>query len=213
MIDVRKTEKKGGFSVFAAILFEFAGQPAKREYCIFELSKELGAIQKGDIVVVEGVIPGEARLGVFVRTYPKYYVSKKVIQRYIPRRKVLKKAHKNSLINLVKKRYDIVKDLEVSNEAYEKYKKDYKDNQDKTPEEVRKYLMRNIIVAAEDRRKRTKTKRVFIYGNMEIILNDNIVIDLIPLNRQETTWINPRELENIALEYIDKMENQKLILV
>ena len=213
MIDVRKTEKKGGFSVFAAILFEFAGQPAKREYCIFELSKELGAIQKGDIVVVEGVIPGETRLGIFVRTYPKYYVSKKVIQRYIPRRKVLKKAHKNSLVNLVKKRYDIVKDLEVSNAVYEKYKKDYKDNQDKTPEEVRKYFMRNIIVAAEDRRKRTKTKRVFIYGNMEIILNDNIVIDLIPLNRQETTWIMPRELGNIALEYIDKMENQKLILV
>ena len=213
MIDVWKTEKKGGFSVFAAILFEFAGQPAKREYCIFELSKELGAIQKGDIVVVEGVIPGETRLGIFVRTYPKYFVSKKVIQRYIPRRKVLKKAHKNSLLNLVKKRYRIVKDLEVSNEAYEKYKKDYKDNQDKTPEEVRKYLMRNIIVAAEDRRQRTKTNRVFIFGNMKIVLKDNIVIDLIPLNRQETTWINPRELENIALEYIDKMENQKLILV
>ena len=140
-------------------------------------------------------------------------MSKKVIQRYIPRRKVLKKAHKNSLLNLVKKRYRIVKDLEVSNEAYEKYKKDYRDNQDKTPEEVRKYLMRNIIVAAEDRRKRTKTKRVFIYGNMKIILNDNIVIDLIPLNRQETTWIMPRELGNIALEYIDKMENQKLLLV
>ena len=48
---------------------------------------------------------------------------------------------------------------------------------------------------------------------VEIILNDNIVIDLIPLNRQETTWIMPRELGNIALEYIDKMENQKLILV
>ena len=213
MIDVRKTEKKGGFSVFAAILFEFAGQPAKREYCIFELSKELGAIQKGDIVVVEGVIPGETRLGIFVRAYPKYFVSKKVIQRYMPRRKVLKKAHKNSLINLVKKRYDIVKDLEVSNAVYEKYKKDYKDNQDKTPEEIRKRLMRNIIIAAEDRRNRNKSTRIFIFGNMKIVLKDNIVIDLIPLNRQETTWIMPRELGNIALEYIDKMENQKLILV
>jgi len=202
-----------GITVYAVILFEFAGQSAKREYCIFKLSEELGAIKKGDIVVVEGVRPGETRLGIFIRAYPKYYVSKKVIQRYIPRRKVLKKAHKNSLINLVKKRYDIVKDLEVSNEVYEKYKKDYRDNQDKTSEEIRKLLMRNIIIAAEDRRKRTKTTRVFIFGNMKIVLEDNIVIDLISLDRQETTWIRPRELEKIALEYINKMENKKLLLV
>jgi len=213
VIDVRKTEKKGGFSVFAAILFEFAGQPAKREYCIFKLSKELGAINTGDIVVVEGVTPGETRLGIFVRAYPKYYVSKKVIQRYMPRRKVLKKAHKNSLINLVKKRYDIVKDLEVSNAVYEKYKRDYKDNQDKTPEEIRKLLMRNIIIATEDRRNRKKPTRIFIFGNMKIVLKDNIVIDLIPLDKQETTWIRPRELEKIAFDYINKMETQKLLLV
>ena len=199
--------------MFAAILFEFAGQPAKREYCIFKLSEELGAIRKGDIVVVEGVNPGETRLGVFVRAFPKYYRSRKHKLQYFPRKHVLKKAHKNSLINLVKKRYNLVKDLEVPNEVSEKYKNDYRGNQDKTPEEVRKLLMRNIIVAAEDHRKRTETTRVFIYGNMKIILNNNIVIDLIPLNRQATGWIMPRELANIALGYIDKMENQKLLLV
>ena len=73
--------------------------------------------------------------------------------------------------------------------------------------------MRNIIIAAEDRRNRNKLTRIFIFGNMKVVLKDNIVIDLIPLNRQETTWIMPRELGKIALEYIDKMENKKLLLV
>ena len=199
--------------MFAAILFEFAGQPAKREYCIFKLSEELGAIKKGDIVVVEGFTLGGKRLGIFVRAFSKYYRSRKHKLQFFPRKQVLKKAHKNSLINVVKKRYALVKDLEVPNEVYEKYKNDYRGNQDKTPEEVRKLLMRNVIVAAEDFRKRTKTTRVFIFGNMKIVLNDNIVVDLIRLNRQETGWVMPRELGNIALEYIDKMENQKLLLV
>ena len=199
--------------MFAAILFEFAGQPAKREYLIFKLSEELGTIQKGDIVVVEGINSGGTRLGIFVRAYPKYYKSRQLKQRYFPSKKVIKKAHKNSLINLVKKRYDIVKDLEVPNGVYEKYKKDYRDNQDKTPEEVRKLLMRNIIIASEDHRRRTKETRVFIFGNMQIILKDNVVMDLMPLNRQKTIWLRPRALEKIALEYINKMENQKLLPV
>lgn len=200
-------------SVFAAILFEFAGQSAHREYFIFKLSEELGAIRKGDIVVVEGFNPGETRLGIFIRAFPKYYRSSKVRQIYLPGKHVLRKAHKNSLINLVKKRYDIVKGLEVSNEVYEKYKKDYRDNHNKTLEEVRRRLMRNIIIAAEDYRRRTNAARVFIFGNMKIVLKDNMVINLIPLNRQKTMWVRPTALEQIALEYINKMENQNLLLV
>ena len=70
--------------MFVAILFEFAGKPAKREYFIFKLPEELGAITKGDIVVVEGIKPGETRLGIFVRAFPKYIKSKKVKQIYLP---------------------------------------------------------------------------------------------------------------------------------
>ena len=211
--DVRKTEKKRGISMFAAILFEFAGQSAHREYFIFKLPEELGVICKGDIVVVEGFNPGETRLGIVIRAFPKYYRSSKVRQIYLPGKRVLRKAHKNSLINLVKKRYDIVKGLEVSKEVYEKYKKDYRDNHNKTPEEVRRRLMRNIIVSSEDLTECNKEIRVFIFGNMKIVLKDNIVIDLIPLNRQKTMWVKPTALEQIALEYINKMENQNLILV
>ena len=65
-------------SVFEATLFEFAGQSVHREYFIFKLSEELGAIRKEDIVVVEGFNPGETRLGIFTRAFPKYYRFSKV---------------------------------------------------------------------------------------------------------------------------------------
>lgn len=196
--------------MFAAVLFEFAGKPAKREYFIFTLSEELGAITKGDIVVVEGFNPGETRLGIFVRAFPKYIKSRKVKQTYLPEKHVLKKANRDRLISLVTKRYDIVKDLEVPNAVYEKYKRDYRDNQDKTPDDVRKCLMRNIIIAAEDHRISTEETRVFIFGNMLIALKDNVVMDLLPLNRQPTVWVKPTELDQIALEYINEMESYQL---
>ena len=101
----------------------------------------------------------------------------------------------------------------MSNEVYEKYKKDYRDNHNKTLEEVRRRLMRNIIISAEDYRRRTNVARVFIFGNMKIVLKDNMVINLIPLNRQKTMWVRPTTLEQIAFEYINKMENQNLLLV
>ena len=113
-------------------------------------------------------------------------------------------------MSLVTKRYDIVKDLEVPNTVYEKYKRDYRDNQDKTPEEVRKCLMRNIIIAAEDYRISTEETRIFIFGNMLIALKDNVVMDLMPLNCQKTAWVKPTELDQIALDYINQMESYQL---
>ena len=74
--------------MFAAILFEFAGKPAKREYFIFKLPEELGVITKGDIVVVEGIKPGETRLGIFVRAYPEYIKSRKIKQTYLPEKQI-----------------------------------------------------------------------------------------------------------------------------
>ena len=193
--------------MLAVILFDFAGKQARREHSIFTLSEELGDLTKGDIVVVEGFSPGEQMLGIFMRAFPNYIKSRKVKQIYLPRKQVLKKACKSGLLNLVTRRYDIVKDLEISNTVYEKYKNDYRYNQDKTLEEVRRYLMRNIIIAAEDHIRRTEEMRVFIFGNMEIVLKDNVVIDLIPLNRQQTVWVKPTELDQIALEYINEMES------
>lgn len=200
--------------MLAEILFEFAGEPAKRKYYRFELPKEVGFIKKGEIVVVEGINPGETRLGIFVRAFRRdFEASKKLGKKRFSHKKVIKKAHKNSLINLVKKRYELVKDLAVSGDVYDKYKKDYRNNDSKNLEEIRKLLMRNIIVAAEDQKQKTEATRVFIFGNMKIILADNVVIDLIALTPQKTDWVRPVELEKIAVDYINKMEDQKLLIV
>ena len=40
-----------------------------------------------------------------------------------------------------------------------------------------------------------------------------MIIDLMPLDCQKTPWIRPIALEQIALEYIDKMEHKKYLLV
>lgn len=191
--------------MFAHILFEFAGEHAQRQYFTFELPEDIGVLKKGEILVVEGINPGETRLGIFVRAFPIDHEAIKYPEKYPFRKKVIKKAHKNSLINLVKRRYEIVKDLRVPNTIYKKYKKEFQNNADKDKDEVRKSLMRNIIIAAEKHRKKPKLTKVFVFGNMKIILEANVVRDLIRLEPKKIDWIRPRELEKIAVDYIDKM--------
>lgn len=71
-------------------------------------------------------------------------------------------------------------------------------------------MIRNLIVASEMDGKRKGTRRVFRFGNMQIIMNDQTIIDLIPLAPKKILWVKPEELFQIANDYVQKMESELL---
>lgn len=196
--------------MFAHILFEFAGNSTPRQYYAFELPTEVGDIKKGQIVVVEGKEPGEKLLGVFVERFYVDKIAKRYPDKYPSRKKVLKKAHKNSLISLVKKRYELFKDIELTKGAYKKYRRAFKRNDNLDKETIRKNMIRNLIVASEMAGKEKGNRRVFRFGNMQIIMDDQTIIDLIPLAPKTILWVKPNELFQIANDYVQKMESELL---
>ena len=196
--------------MFAHILFEFAGNSTPRQYYAFELPTEVGDIKKGQIVVVEGKEPGEKLLGVFVERFYVDKIAKRYPDKYPSRKKVLKKAHKKSLISLVKKRYELFKEIELTKGAYKKYRRAFKRNDNLDKETIRKNMIRNLIVASEMADKAKGNRRVFRFGNMQIIMNDQTIIDLIPLAPKKILWVKPEELFQIANDYVQKMESELL---
>ena len=196
--------------MFAHILFEFAGNTTPRQYYTFELPAEVGVLKKGQLVVVEGKEPGEKLLGIFVERFFVDKIAQRYPEKYPSRKKVLKKAHKNSLIHLVKKRYELFKEIELTKSAYKKYRRAFKRNENLDKETIRKNMIRNLIVASEMGNKAKGTRRVFRFGNMQIIMNDQTIVDLIPLQPKKILWVKPKELVQIANDYVEKMENELL---
>ena len=196
--------------MFAHILFEFGGKPTNRQLYTFELPPEVGFLKAGQLVVVEGKEPGEKILGIFVRAFHTDYEAIKYPEKYPTRKKVIKKAHKNSLIALVKKRYQLFQDIHITKGSYKAYQTAFKNNAHLDKQTIRKNLLRNLIVAAEVVGKRKGARRAFRFGNMQIMMRDNTIVDVVALEPKKVAWVKPEELFQIAHDYVEKMESELL---
>lgn len=193
--------------MFAKVLFEFGGNPAHRRFYTFELPAEVGVLKSGQLVVVEGREEGEKSLGIFVAAFKVDVEAMQDPDKFPFRKKIIKKAHKNSLNALVKKRYELFKDIEITKAPYKKYRKEFKNNAQMEKSDIRKHLIRNLIVAAELVGKADGRKRVFRFGNMQMIVKENRLVDLIALPNKKIHWVRPQELVEIATNYIYKIES------
>jgi len=180
--------------MFAVVSFDFGGNFYSTKTYVFKTDVE--KLVLGDIVVVEGINPGETELAVFVQ-YKKH---KKDEAR--ERKSLLKKAHKNTLKSLMKKNVESFKDIKIPKIHSHHYRTQFKDNKELSDLEIKQKIIRNLCVSPIRPTENQVTVRYF-FGSMRISLRNNEVVSLVKVGNK-TTWIRPRVLEQIAEEYINQ---------
>lgn len=171
---------------YALVTFNFLGNQYNDKKYLFQTS--VVGLKEGDIVIVESdKNPNGQVLALFVR-----YVEN---DRYeIERKKLLKKAHKNTLNSIVKKRIEHYKNVKISKAVYKQYRKRFEGNANLEKEKIQKLLIRNICISPKTNKKNTERYR---FGSMMIVVKNNEIIALERYNNGRI-WLRPRIVEDIA---------------
>lgn len=177
---------------FALVSFAFNGGFYHEKKYLFKT--EVKGLVKGDVVVVEGINEGETTLAVFSK-----YVSEDMFPEH-QRKVLLKKAHKNSLKSVMKKRVELFKNITISNGMCDEYRRLFKNNETLSDDEVRIKIIRNLSVAARRFSPHKNTYRYF-FGKMQLVLKDEVLCNLAE-HKQNVIWIRPNSLDELAEQYL-----------
>lgn len=185
--------------MFAIVRFDFIGNPYSPQKYIFKTDVE--NLVEGDIVVVEGINVGESILAVFVR-YQEQDDGEN-------RKLLLKKAHKNTLKSLMRKRVELFKNVEIPRLCYHHYRTQFKNNGGLSDLEIKQKIIRNICVSPSIAKNKKGTVRYF-FGGMRISIRDNEIVSLVKIGIEG--WVRPKVLEQIAEEYIAQEFEKELAI-
>lgn len=178
---------------FALVSFAFNGGIFREKKYLFKTNVK--GLVRGDVVVVEGINEGETNLAVF---------SKYVEEDLFPERQrkvLLKKAHKNTLKSVMRKRVELFKDVYISNGMCKQYRRLLKNHENLSDDEIRKIIIRNLSVAAKRYCPQKGTERYF-YDSMQFVLKDGVLCNL-TLHKKNVSWIEPNLLFNLAEQYLE----------
>lgn len=182
--------------MFAIVSFDFVGNFYSTKRYIFKT--DVKNLVCGDVVVVEGKKPGETVLAIFVGYKP--------YDKGPERKSLLKKAHKNTLKSLMKKRVETFKDIKIPKIYCHFYRTQFSGNRELNDFEIKQKIIRNLCVSPIRSFNSTEngiTERHF-FGSMRISVRNNEIVSLVRVSNKRK-WIRPFVLEEIAEEYLDQV--------
>lgn len=175
--------------MYALVSFSFAGGHFSSKKYFFKSNNE--NFKLGDLVVVEGILPGETTIAMFIR------YEEEDLSTQFERKSILRKAHGNTLKSIAKKRHQYFLTFDISKEALGMAKKNFSEFEGKTDEEIKNTLIKRLSVAPK-RLVRPKNLERYYYDHMQITVKDNEVVG-VTANIKDTTWRFPTQLESYLI--------------
>ena len=195
--------ERRGKMTYALVSFAFAGNHFEQQLYVYKT--EADGLNKGDLVLVES----DSKKGYSLAMFECYKLTDEEAERFpekeFIRKTLIKKAHKNMLNSLIRKRVLELKDIEIADGVYKCYRNSFRNNKGLSEIEIKKKLIRNMSVAAEPVRIKDNGVTRYKFGLMCINVRDNCVIEVAASNKKYLKWTRPKQLELIAEEYIEKL--------
>lgn len=175
--------------MYGLVSFAFAGGHfSRKKYCF---KTHIENFKLGDLVVVEGVLPGETTIAMFIR-----YEQEDLFPEN-KRKLILRKAHGNTLKSLVNKRYQYFSTFNFHKGIFKMVKKKFPEFFDMTEEEIKNMLVYRLSVAPKIAVPSKQVEKYY-YDNMQIVSKNDEVITVTE-NNKETTWRRPTQLEKYLI--------------
>jgi len=173
----------------AMVTFAFCGGIYQKRKYFFQTDLTENDLTKGDFVVVEGPKKDSTTIARFIR-----FIEVDDDFQY-GQKKLLKKAHGNTLKSLVQKRRKMFAELYIKPKVYDKLREVFPHYAEWTDEAIAKMLVDRLAVAAKQYNAYWKHTRYF-YDDMYIAVRGKTIVDvwLNPIN-DKITWRPPTQLE------------------